>query len=248
MFKNATTSLATGRGVLQIQENDTWVNRDFKDLWVILDARVDRHRVTEVTGTRLTVTYHTPQRLYWLKQEDWEQLRASGFPVDQGWEQGFVCLTMQLDLIKKTTSFHKRLCQWDNHRSHPMSKHKVIWWKILMLTTMLVSNPPSKQLVALLTWFCPLKLEAPTKPSFRPQQLDVMVTATQSQIQVLADEQRLELSLVTLCSSKMLTAQRLSISATVKNLSAGISCFFCRKSFFSFENLSNKNTLRTSKN
>ena len=61
--------------------------QDFKDPWVILDARVTRHRVTEVTGTRLSITYHTPQHLHRLKHEDWEQLRNSDFPVDPAREQ-----------------------------------------------------------------------------------------------------------------------------------------------------------------
>ena len=41
-----------------------------------------------VHGTRISITYHTPQQLHRLKREDWDQLREAGFPVDRVWEQG----------------------------------------------------------------------------------------------------------------------------------------------------------------
>ena len=89
LFKNATTSFGnwTG-GLLQIQDNDAWADRDSKASWVIWDARITCHRVTEVKGDRISVTYHTPQHLYRLKSEDWEQLGKSGFPIDRVWEHG----------------------------------------------------------------------------------------------------------------------------------------------------------------
>ena len=51
-FKNATTFFGTWTGgVLQIQENEEWVDMEPRDSWIILDARVTRHRVTTVQGT-----------------------------------------------------------------------------------------------------------------------------------------------------------------------------------------------------
>ena len=59
-----------------------------KDKWVFLDARETFHRVTEVTGYRLSIIHHTPQHSHRLSGEDWEILRDTGFPVDAVWEQG----------------------------------------------------------------------------------------------------------------------------------------------------------------
>ena len=53
-----------------------------------LNARETFHRVTEVTGYRLSIIYHTPQHLHRLSSEDWDILRDTGFPVDAVWEQG----------------------------------------------------------------------------------------------------------------------------------------------------------------
>ena len=69
-------------------EDDKWINCDSKGKWVFLNARETFHRVTEVTGYRLSVIYHTPQHLHRLSSEDWEALRDTGFPVDAVWEQG----------------------------------------------------------------------------------------------------------------------------------------------------------------
>ena len=89
LHQNATISFGnwTG-GVLQILEEEKWINRDSRDQWVFLNARDTYHRVTEVTGYRLSVIYHTPQHLHRLTSEDWDILRDNGFPVDAVWEQG----------------------------------------------------------------------------------------------------------------------------------------------------------------
>ena len=88
LHRNATISFGkwTG-GVLQILEDDKWINCDSKDQWVFLNARETYHRVTEVTGYRMSVIYHTPQHLHRLSSEDWD-LRDNDFPVDAVWEQG----------------------------------------------------------------------------------------------------------------------------------------------------------------
>ena len=89
LHQNATISFGkwTG-GVLQILEDDKWINCDSKDQWVFLNARETYHRVTEVTGYRMSVIYHTPQHLHRLSSEDWDILRDNDFPVDAVWEQG----------------------------------------------------------------------------------------------------------------------------------------------------------------
>ena len=55
---------------------------------VFLNARDTFHRVTEITGYRLSIIYHTPQHLHRLSGEDWDALRDAGFPVEAVWEQG----------------------------------------------------------------------------------------------------------------------------------------------------------------
>ena len=89
LHQNATISFGnwTG-GVLQILEDDKWINCNSKDQWVFLNARETYHRVTEVTGYRMSVIYHTPQHLHRLSSEDWDILRDNDFPVDAVWEQG----------------------------------------------------------------------------------------------------------------------------------------------------------------
>ena len=79
---NATISRGEWKGgVLQL-EDDKWINCDSKDKWVFLNARETFHRVTEVTGYRLSIIHHTSQHLYRLSSEDWDTLRDAGFPVD----------------------------------------------------------------------------------------------------------------------------------------------------------------------
>ena len=80
LFRNITTSFGdwTG-GVLQIDENGEWVDHDSRDSWMILDARTTRHQVTMVHGTRVSITYHTPQQLHRLKMEDWNHCVKQGF-------------------------------------------------------------------------------------------------------------------------------------------------------------------------
>ena len=51
-------------GVLQVVEDDKWIDCDSKDKWVFLNAGDTFHRVTEVTGYRLSIIYHTPQHLH----------------------------------------------------------------------------------------------------------------------------------------------------------------------------------------
>ena len=89
LHQNATISMGDWKGgVLQTLEDDKWINCDSKDKWVFLNARETFHRVTEVTGYRLSIIYHTPQHLHRLSSEDWDTLRDAGFPVDLVWEQG----------------------------------------------------------------------------------------------------------------------------------------------------------------
>ena len=90
-FRNATISFGKwDGGVLQTYEDEIWVHQDSRDQWVVLDARNTFHRVTPVEGDRVSIIYHTPQHLGRLRDEDWETLKQSGFPVDQLWEGGLV--------------------------------------------------------------------------------------------------------------------------------------------------------------
>ena len=97
-FRNATISFGKWEGgVLQTYEDDIWVNQDSRDQWVVLDARNTFHRVTSVEGDRVSVIYHTPQHLDRLRQDDWDVLRESGFPVDQLWEGGLIKEPHEID-------------------------------------------------------------------------------------------------------------------------------------------------------
>ena len=113
-FRNATISFGKWEGgVLQTYEDDIWVNQDSRDQWVILDARNTFHRVTPVEGDRVSVIYHTPQHLDRLRQDDWDILRDTGFPVDQLWEGGLLkelsdaedddCPQEQIMTVRQTT-------------------------------------------------------------------------------------------------------------------------------------------------
>ena len=113
-FRNATISFGKWEGgVLQTYEDDIWVNQDSRDQWVILDARNTFHRVTSVEGDRVSVIYHTPQHLDRLRQDDWDILRDTGFPVDQLWEGGLLkelsdaedddCPQEQIMTVRQTT-------------------------------------------------------------------------------------------------------------------------------------------------
>ena len=105
LFRNITTSFGdwTG-GVLQIEEDGTWTDHDSRDACVVLDARTTRHQVTMVHGTRISITYHTPQQLHRLRSDDWDQLREAGFPVDRVWEQG-----MSLEIGEEDLPFSSSL-------------------------------------------------------------------------------------------------------------------------------------------
>ena len=83
-FRNATISFGkwTG-GVLQVYEDEAWVNHDSCEKWVSRDARNTFHRVTQVEGDWLSIIYHTSQRLDRLQLENWEELRRKGLPVDE---------------------------------------------------------------------------------------------------------------------------------------------------------------------
>ena len=93
LHQNATISMGKWEGgVLQVLEDEKWINCDSRNKWVFLNARETYHRVTEVTGYRLSIIYHTPQHLHRLSSEDWDTLRDAGFPVDAVWEQGMTNL------------------------------------------------------------------------------------------------------------------------------------------------------------
>ena len=70
-YQNATISFGDWEGgVLQVLEDVKWINKDSRDQWIFLNARDTYHRVTEVTGYRLSIIYHTPQHLHRLSCDD----------------------------------------------------------------------------------------------------------------------------------------------------------------------------------
>ena len=58
LHKNATISFGKwSGGVLQVLEEDKWINRDSRDQWVFLNARDTYHRVTEGCSVGKTVVF-----------------------------------------------------------------------------------------------------------------------------------------------------------------------------------------------
>ena len=207
LFRNITTSFGdwTG-GVLQIEEDGLWTDHDSRDAWVVLDARTTRHQVTMVHGTRISISYHTPQQLHRLRKDDWDQLREAGFPVDRVWEQGMSLEIGEEDLpfssslmsVKQQSQASEAETQEElvhnlqvNHNLLLRPTLQVICWLIDM-TLLLDSN---------------FHADMSMKPTFNLQAIDLTIQTTQSQLNELAEQRhQIELSMVSICFTHMLLA------------------------------------------
>ena len=207
LFRNITTSFGdwTG-GVLQIDQEGTWLDHDSRDAWVVLDARTTRHQVTMVHGTRLSVTYHTPQHLHRLRRDDWDQLREAGFPVDRVWEQG-----MSLEIGDEDVFYSSSLMAI-NHQSQAS---EVETQEEVLSSLQIDHNLLLKPTLQAICWLIDmtlsldpeLQLEMPTKPSFKLQAIDRAINTMQAQINELAEQRhQIELSMISICITHIFLA------------------------------------------
>ena len=206
LFRIFTTSFGdwTG-GVLQIEENGGWTDHDSRDSWVVLDARTTRHQVTMVHGTRISITYHTPQQLHRLKREDWDQLREAGFPVDRVWEQG-----MSLDIVGEEDLFFSSSLmkiRQQSQASEVETQEDVL--QNLQVDHNLLLRPTLQAMCWLtdiiLSLDGVLQVEMVTRPTFNLQAIDSTIQEMQFQLNELTEQRhQIELSMVAICLTQML--------------------------------------------
>ena len=205
LFRNITTSFGdwTG-GVLQIEEDGIWTDHDSRDAWVVLDARTTRHQVTMVHGTRISITYHTPQQLHRLKKNDWDQLREAGFPVDRVWEQG-----MSLEIGEEDLPFSSSLMsvKQQSQASEVETQEEVL--QSLQVDHNLLLRPTLQAVCWLidmtLSLDSSLQVDISVKPTFNLQAIDSTIKVMQSQLNELAEQRhQIELSMVSICLARML--------------------------------------------
>ena len=207
LFRNITTSFGdwTG-GVLQIEENGKWTDHDSRDSWVVLDARTTRHQVTLVHGTRISITYHTPQQLHRLKREDWDQLREAGFPVDRVWEQGMPLETGEEDL-RFSSSLMK--IRQQSQASEVETQEEVL--QNLQVDHNLLLRPTLQAMCWLTDMILSLdgvlQVEMVTRPTFNLRAIDNTIQEMQFQLNELTEQRhQIELSMVAICLTQMLVA------------------------------------------
>ena len=205
LFRNITTSFRdwTG-GVLQIEEDGVWTDRGSRDAWVVLDARTTRHQVTMVHGTRISITYHTPQQLHRLKKNDRDQLREAGFPVDRVWEQG-----MSLEIGEEDLPFSSSLMsvRQQSQASEVETQEEVL--QSLQVDHNLLLRPTLQAVCWLidmtLSLDSSLQVDMSVKPTFNLRAIDSTIKVMQSQLNELAEQRhQIELSMVSICLTRML--------------------------------------------
>ena len=207
LFRNITTSFGdlTGR-VLQEEENGDWTDHDSRDSWVVLDARTTRHQVTLVHGTRVSITYHTPQQLHRLKREDWDQLREAGFPVDRVWEQGMSLESGEEDLLFSSSLMNIRQ---QSQASEVETQEEV--FQNLQVDHNLLLKPTLQAMCwstdMILSLDGVLQVEMVTRPTFNLRAIDNTIQEMQFQLSELtAQRNQIELSMVAICLTQMLIA------------------------------------------
>ena len=206
LFRNITTSFGdwTG-GVLQIDENGNWVDHDSRDAWVVLDARTTRHQATMVHGTRISITYHTPQHLHRLKQEDWNQLREAGFPVDRVWEQGMSLECEDEDFHSSSLmKIHQQSQAPEVETQEEISNNLQVDHNLLLRPTL---QAVCWLIDVTLTHDSVLQNTVPTRPKFDLKAIDSTIKVMQAQINELAEQRhQIDLSMISICITHMLLA------------------------------------------
>ena len=192
---------------MQVDENGEWIDHESRDSWVILDARTTRHQVTTVHGTRISITYHTPQQLHRLKMDHWNQLREAGFPVDRVWEQG-----IQLDASgEEELTFSSSLMnvRQQSQASEVETQEDVL--QTLQVDHNLLLRPTLQAMCWLadiiLSLDGTLQLEVMSRPTFNIQAIDNTIQDMQLQLNELTEQRhQIELSVVAICLTRMMIA------------------------------------------
>ena len=195
LFRNITASFGdwTG-GVLQIEEDGVWTDHDSRDAWVVLDARTTRHQATMVHGTRISITYHTPQQLHRLRKADWDQLREAGFLVDRVWEQG-----MSLEIEEEDLPFSSSLMSVKQQSQ----ASEVETQEELVQNLHVDHNSLLRPTLQAICWLIDMTMSLDSgvhasmsmKPTFNLQAIDSAIQTMQSELNELA-EQRHQIELV----------------------------------------------------
>ena len=159
-----------------------------------------------VHGTRLSITYHTPQHLHRLRRDDWDQLREAGFPVDRVWEQGMSLETGDEDVIYSSSLI---AINHQSQASEVETQEEVL--SNLQIDHNLLLKPTLQAVCWLIDMTLSLdpelQVEMPTKPSFNLQAIDIAINTMQSQINELAEQRhQIELSMVSICITHIFLA------------------------------------------
>ena len=110
----------------------------------------------------MSVIYHTPQHLDRLRQEDWDLLKAAGFPVDQLWEGGLInepqeideedCLQEQTMTVRQTSPalsegevYMEEALDLDANAVFTPTLQAVLWLPELIATTALQKERITKK-------------------------------------------------------------------------------------------------------
>ena len=158
-----------------------------------------------VHGTRISITYHTPQHLHRLKREHWDQLREAGFPVDRVWEQGMSLehedeefQSSSLMTIQQQSQASEVDTQEEVSNSLQVD-HNLLLRPTLQAVCWLIDMTLSHDSV--------LQSNMPTRPSFNLQAIDSTIEVMQAQINELAEQRhQIELSMISICIIHMLLA------------------------------------------
>ena len=172
---------------------------------MVLDARTTRHQVTVVQGTRVSITYHTPQQLHRLKREDWDQLREAGFPVDRVWEQG---ISLEVEEEEFLASSLMNIRQ-SSQASEVETQEEVL--QNLQVDHNLLLKPTLQAMCWLtdmiLSMDGVLQVEMNNRPTFNLKAIDNTIQAMQYQLNELTEQRhQIELSMVAICLTQMLIA------------------------------------------
>ena len=203
LSRNITTSFGdwTG-GVLQVEENGDWTDHDSRDSWVVLDARTTRHQVTLVHGTRISITYHTPQQLHSLKREDWDQLREAG----SVWEQGMSLESGEEDSLLSSSLMNIR----QQFQASEVETQEGVFQNMQVDHNLLLK--PTLQAMCwlidmILSLDGVLQVEMVTRPTFNLKAIDNTIQEMRFQLSELTEQRnQIEFSMVAICLTQMLIA------------------------------------------
>ena len=207
LFRNITTSFGdwTGECCKLMKTVHGWTMTPGM-LGLCLMLEQPRHQVTMVHGTRISITYHTPQHLHRLRREDWDQLREAGFPVDRVWEQGMVLEIGDEDVLYSSSLM---AINHQTQASEVDTQEEVL--SSLQIDHNLLLRPTLQAVCWLIDMTLSLdpglQVNMSSKPTFNLQAIDTAINTMQSQINELAEQRhQIELSMVSICITHIFLA------------------------------------------